>query len=139
MPLKTHIDELPTLNLTPMIDVVFLLLIFFMVGTQFKESERDIALQVPAVSEAGPQSTAPQPRVINVFRDGSISMDRNIVTLDQLAGQLARARGEYADLGVVVRGDAEVPFQRVADVLGVCRAAKISEMGISVRIAKWQP
>lgn len=139
MPLKTHLDEQPTLNLTPMIDIVFLLIIFFMVGTQFTEIERDIALQVPEVGEAGPQSSAPERRVINVFRDGSVSLDREVVSLSKLTNDLAAARGEYADLGVVVRGDAEVPFQRVADVLGACRAANISEMGISVRMAKRQP
>ena len=51
MPLKTHLDEQPTLNLTPMIDIVFLLIIFFMVGTKFTELERKIALQVPEVSD----------------------------------------------------------------------------------------
>ncbi len=48
MPLKTHQDEQPTLNLTPMIDIVFLLIIFFMVGTKFAEWENKLALKVPA-------------------------------------------------------------------------------------------
>ena len=42
MPLKTHIDEPPTLNLTAMIDILFLLIIFFMVSTQFTEYERSL-------------------------------------------------------------------------------------------------
>ncbi len=136
MPLKTHVDEQPTLNLTPMIDIVFLLIIFFMVGTKFTEMERSIALQVPEVGEAGPQTAAPERRVINVFRDGHVSLDQRLVTLDELTSQLSSARRQYADLGVVVRGDSEVPFQNVANVLGACRAAQISEMGISVRLAK---
>jgi biopolymer transport protein ExbD len=53
MPLKTHVDEQPTLNLTPMIDIVFLLIIFFMVGTKFTELERKMALEVPQVGDAG--------------------------------------------------------------------------------------
>ena len=44
MPLKIHIDEQPSLNMTPMIDIVFLLIIFFMVGTKFTELERKIGL-----------------------------------------------------------------------------------------------
>ena len=52
MPLKTHLDEQPSLNLTPMIDIVFLLIIFFMVGTKFTELERKIALEVPQISES---------------------------------------------------------------------------------------
>lgn len=52
MPLKTHTDEQPSLNLTSMIDVVFLLIIFFMVGTKFTELERKIGLQVPEVNDS---------------------------------------------------------------------------------------
>ena len=44
MPLKTHTDELPSMNLTSMLDVLFLLIIFFMAGTKFAEMERKIAL-----------------------------------------------------------------------------------------------
>ncbi len=49
MPLKTHPDETPALNLTAMLDVMFLLIIFFMLGTRFADQERQIALQVPTV------------------------------------------------------------------------------------------
>jgi biopolymer transport protein ExbD len=139
MPLKTHIDEQPSLNLTPMIDVVFLLIIFFMVGTKFTELERKIALQVPQVSDVGALTRAPEKRVINVYRDGRIALDRQAVTLQQLTVELVAARGQYAQLGVIVRGDAEGPFQNVASVLGACRTAGISEMGISVRLARKDP
>ena len=136
MPLKTHRDEPPALNLTPMIDVVFLLIIFFMVGTKFTELERKIGLQVPQISDVKALSPAPEKRVINVMRDGSITLDRMDVTLDQLVTRLADSRREYQDLGVVVRGDAEGAFQNVASVLGACREAGITDMGISVRLAR---
>ncbi len=136
MPLKTHQDEAPSLNLTSMIDVVFLLIIFFMVGTKFTDMERNIALQVPQVSDGGALAPAPEKRVINVYRDGRISLDRQFVTLEQLTAELAAARAEYADLGVIVRGDAEGPFQHVASALNACRQAGVSDMGISVRLAR---
>ncbi len=136
MPLKTHHDEQPSINLTPMIDVVFLLIIFFMVGTKFTEIERKIALQVPQVSDVGALAPAPEKRVINVYGDGRISLDRQDMTIDQLTTQLADAREQYEDLGIIVRGDAEGPFQNVAEVLTACRKAGITEMGISVRLAR---
>ena len=136
MPLKTLGDDPPALNLTPMIDVVFLLIIFFMVGTKFTELERKIALQVPQVASAAALSAAPAKRVVNVHRDGHITFDREDVTLDQLTKRLAVARSEFADLGVLVRGDADSAFQNVASVLGACREAGIGEMGISVRLAR---
>jgi biopolymer transport protein ExbD len=134
MPLKTTTDEMPSINLTPMIDIVFQLIIFFMVGARFTELERKVDLSVPAVSSAAALSPAPEKRVINVYRDGQIDLDRQPMTLPQLTKELAAAHGQYAELGVVVRGDAEGPFQNVAEVLTACRQAGISEMGISVRL-----
>ena len=135
MPLKTHLDEQPTLNLTPMIDIVFLLIIFFMVGTKFTELERNIALQIPHVSNISALSAAPEKKVINVYRDGRISLDRNIVTLAELTHQLSNAVQEYQYLGVMVRGDAAGPFQNVAGVLSACKEAGVVEMSVSVRLS----
>jgi len=138
MPLKTYQEDQPTLNLTPMIDVVFLLIIFFMVGTKFTELERNIKLEVPRVSDVSALTSAPEKRLINVYRDGSITFDRTIVSLVQLQEALRVARSEYQGLSVLIRGDAAVPFQSVASVLGACRQAGINEMGISVRMASSQ-
>lgn len=139
MPLRVQRDEQPSVNLTPMIDIVFLLIIFFMVGTKFSElseAERNIALNVPQVESAGALTAAPKKRVINVFEDGKITLDDNAVSLEELATQLTDAKKQYKALGVIVRGDGEAFYQRVADVLAACNSAKISDLGISVRVAR---
>jgi biopolymer transport protein ExbD len=135
MPLKTQLDEQPTLNLTPMIDVVFLLIIFFMVGTKFSELERNLRLKVPEVSDRGALTPAPESRVVNVYQNGQIALDREMVSLDELSTRLEAARSQYPDLGVLIRGDGAGRYQRVAEVLNACKQAGISELGISVRIA----
>jgi biopolymer transport protein ExbD len=136
MPIKTYHDEQPTLNLTPMIDIVFLLIIFFMVGTKFAEWERKLALKVPQVKNVGALAPAPEKRVINVYRDGRVALDREVISLQELVQRLRNARSQYADLGVVIRGDAEGAFQNVASVLGACREAGITDLGVSVRLAQ---
>lgn len=135
MPLKINREEQPTLNLTPMIDVVFLLIIFFMVGTRFIVPERKIGLKVPEVSEAAALTPAPQKKVVNVYQDGSVSLDQDEVTLKELTNKLSNARSQYQDLGVLIRGDAASSFQHVAEVLNACKQAGIAELGISVRVA----
>jgi biopolymer transport protein ExbD len=134
MPLKTHQDEMPSINLTPMIDIVFQLIIFFMVGTKFSEIEKTIDLKLPQVSSTAPISSAPQKRVINLFRDGKIQMNQQEMSIGQLKSELTTAREQYSELGVVVRGDAQTDLQNVAAVLTACREAGISDLGISVRI-----
>ena len=66
MPLKLQHDETPALNLTSMIDVLFLLIIFFMVATKFDELERNIEVAVPQVAQAGENAPPPQPLVVSV-------------------------------------------------------------------------
>jgi biopolymer transport protein ExbD len=134
MPLKTHIDEQPTLNLTSMIDVVFLLLIFFLVGTKFSEMEHQIPLKIPQVSDSGALTSAPDNRVVNVYQDGEITLDKQTVTLKELTQQLTAARSQYAALGVQVRGDASSRYQSVVEVLNACKKADISDLYINVRI-----
>ena len=134
MPLKTHVDEQPTLNLTPMIDIVFLLIIFFMVGTKFSELERKIGLHIPEVSNVEALTAAPEPKVVNVYGDGQITLDRMPVdSLAELTERLAAAKSQYSDLGVLVRGDASGRFQNVAEVLNACKQADVRELGIAVR------
>jgi biopolymer transport protein ExbD len=133
MPLKTHLDDEPTLNLTAMLDVMFLLIIFFMLGTRFIDDERKIGLRVPDVVDRGTLTAAPARREVNVYRDGAITLDKKSVTLDELTTRLASARRQYSDLGVLVRGDARGEFQNVASVLTACKQAGIQDLGITVR------
>jgi biopolymer transport protein ExbD len=135
MPLKLQTDDQTSINLTPMIDIVFLLIIFFMVGTKFSElseRERDIALSLPTVTNAKAMTAAPSNRVIDIFADGKIELDKKTVTLKQLEQALASAKREYPKLGVVIRGDAEGRYQNVASVMATCRRAEIADLNIRV-------
>ena len=71
MPLKTQQDEMPQMNLTPMIDVVFLLIVFFMCAAKFSDLERDIDLRLPQVAKADAANTAPKARVPRPGSPGS--------------------------------------------------------------------
>ena len=135
MPLKTQQDEQPALNLTPMIDVVFLLIIFFMVATKFSERERDIDLELPEVATAAALTSAPKQRVVTVTQTGEVALDGEDVSLEQLTLRLAAARTEYPNTSVVIRGDASCAFQHVAATLAACKDANISELGITVHVA----
>jgi biopolymer transport protein ExbD len=132
---RNPIDDIPTLNLTSMIDVLFLLIIFFMVGTKFIESERQIELKLPQVKASQALSAAPEKKIINVYQDGEITLDRNVVTLPELTQKLEAVRSQYRALGVMVRGDGSAHFQRIADVLAACKQAGIADLSISVELA----
>jgi biopolymer transport protein ExbD len=135
VPLRTHQDEQLNLNLTPMVDVVFQLIIFFVVATKFNSFEQTIRLEVPKVSQHGAATPTAGKQVVNVYQDGRIALESQLVTMEELVDQLRRARSHDQDLGILIRGDAGVAYQRVAEVLAACRRAGIARLGISVRTA----
>jgi biopolymer transport protein ExbD len=135
MPLKLQHDEMPTLNLTSMIDVLFLLIIFFMVATKFDEMERNIQVAVPQVAQAGEDMPPPRPLIVTVKSDGHFDLDGKAVTETELTEKLSAARTPLTEPTVVIHGDAKCAFQHVAVALGACRQAGVSELGITVRIA----
>lgn len=134
MPLKTSAnEELPNVNLTPMIDVVFLLIIFFMVGTQFSETERQIGIKLPGAGQLDAMIAPPDRREVNVTADGQIVFDGQTVELEGLTEQLRSMRVRYPDLRVVVRADGTAQHQHVAAVYGAVNRAGVSELAIAVR------
>ncbi len=136
MPLKIQHDEQLSLDLTPMIDVVFLLIIFFMVATSFSEMERDIELELPEVASASALTTAPKQRVVSVQAEGQIRLDGEKVSLPELTQRLSAARSEYPELSVVIRGDGACVFQHVAASMAACKEAHVSNINITVRVAE---
>jgi len=117
MPLKLNQDELPTINLTSMIDVLFLLIIFFMVGTRFTEDESNIKINLAKVAPNGSMLHGPPSKVVYVAADGSVQFENQRVTPDQLASMLAQAVRNYPDTSVQLKPDAEVKYQPLSAVL----------------------
>jgi biopolymer transport protein ExbD len=128
-----------TFNMTPMIDVVFLLIIFFMVATRFSDLEQNIELELPEVASDSLDRAPPQPRTVVVFADGHVELDSRTVTLDELKGSLAAQQQTDPNTSVVVRGDSRCEFQHIASAMAACRDAGISELGITVRMASSPP
>lgn len=122
-----------TINLTPMIDVVFLLVIFFMVGARFGEAEGRIQVNVPGVGELRSMTRAPDERLVEVAGDGRVVLDNQVVTLDQLAQQIRYDVQQYPQIRVAIRGDGNASFQMIAEVLQVIRSTGVSEMGIAAK------
>ncbi len=135
MPLKTQHDEQITLNLTPMIDVVFLLIIFFMVATKFTEIEKNIELDLPQVAGIGPTAPPALPLAVTLFADGRIELDGEPIERSALVSRLRAEHHEKPDLEVVLHGDAQCPFQYVADTLAACHEAEVTKIGITVELA----
>ena len=134
MPLKTETVEELTLNLTPMIDIVFLLIIFFMVGTQFTQMERQYDIELPTVSVAPPLTSLPDEIVINVRRNGEIIVNARPLTNGELRRVLRDAKRNYADQAVVIRGEGNGEYQYIINVLSICHEENINSISLAHRL-----
>ena len=134
MPLKMQHDELPNLNLTSLIDVVFLLIVFFMTATKFTNPERDIDLRLPEVARGDALSVSQKARQVQVHADGRIQLDGDVVTLVELQRRLAEAISGPSQ-SVVILGDAGCPFQHVAATMAACKQAGVTDLSVSVQVA----
>jgi len=113
-------DEEIGINVTPIIDMVFLLLIFFLVATKFADIERDVRVKPPSSRHARPITALPQELVVNVMSDGKLMLGGREMTLDGLDGMLVQALRENPRQAVVVRGDKQTVLQHAVNVLDLC-------------------
>jgi biopolymer transport protein ExbD len=127
-------DELPTINMTPMVDVILCLLVFFMAATRLYDwDENEFAVNLPEVGAAAPLTAPPDDLVLTIVRPGQVVLNEQALDLPALEKVLHQARDRYADQGVVVRGDAALRYQDLADVLSACDAAGIRNVRLPVR------
>ena len=125
MPLRTDSLEEPQLNLTPMIDIVFLLIIFFMVGTRFSEIEQKFDVDLPNASSIEPMSSTPDPLTITVTRTGELSLGDEVLGAEAMEERLIAAQEAFNDQVVLIRGDGEGTYQSIIDMMDLCRRLEL--------------
>jgi biopolymer transport protein ExbD len=126
----TH-DEEGQINLMPLIDMVFLLLIFFLIATTFAQEERDNAVQLPGTAQVQPLSAPPQQLIVNIRHDGEIVVNRKTLPgPDALRELLERVIREQPRREVLVRCDQRAIHKHFAGVVRVCRESGIAEAKI---------
>ena len=113
------------MQMAPMIDVVFLLLIFFIVTWNYARFETELDVSVPVAEEgADPQRTVGE-IIVNVRKDGAIILNSVEITEEQLLSKLKTIAEIYKDQAVILRGDREAAYDHIIRVLDVCQKAKI--------------
>jgi biopolymer transport protein ExbD len=126
-------EEEPTINLTPMIDVVFLLVIFFLAGSSFRKSGAEIPLEVAGAGQLSPVARGVDPRIVDVGRDGRISLDGQTADLSGLVQELGRAVKSYPELEVMVRADREGVVRQFGEVVRSVRVAGVRRINFDMR------
>ncbi len=123
-----------TLSLTPLIDVVFLLLIFFLVTSEFEEEERRLDIVLPSATTAVPMVGKPKEIVIDVDAEGQIYLRGQKTELEELEKLLkANVASNPTNQSAVIRADRSTSFQPVVSVMDVCNRTGISDYSVTTQ------
>jgi len=130
-------SALDNLSLTPLIDIVFLLLIFFLVATRFAEEERELDILLPEASEAQPLTSKPREMFVNVDEQGRYYVTGKFLTLEQLNQILNTAHtNNPGRASVVIRADKLCDWGFVVAAMNACNKAKIRDYRVTTRKGK---
>ena len=120
-------------NMTPVIDMVFLLLIFFLCATRFDQEEREVSAVLPEVAQSQPLSMPPDELVINITREGQYIVVGETVSEHQVAALLQQAALKNPGTqSVLIRSDEEAAWKFGVRVMGLCNQANIINYRVGV-------
>lgn len=114
---------LATLSLTPLIDVVFLLLIFFLVATKFEEEERSMDVALPQASTAQPLTAKPNEIFLNIDAQGHYFIGTKRMDADGLLAEFQQAFVRNPRTPVIIRADKRCSWQHVIAAMDINRRA----------------
>ena len=115
----------PQLALTSMLDVIFLLLCFFVTVSVFSQWESEITIRLPSASTAEEPDRLPGEIIVNLAKDGKVTVNGTALSLNDLRVRLAKVAKFYPDQAVIIRADKEVRYERLVEVIDTCREANV--------------
>ena len=127
--MKAQADNEPydEINITPMLDLAYVLLVIFIIMTT--ASVQGIKVNLPKAS-AAPSLAKPQTKAITITDEGTLYLDTYAVSLEQLETTLAQYKAVNPDLPVVVKADSTIQYQRVVEVLDMIGRLEITQLGL---------
>lgn len=136
--LKDNENSRRRIDMTPMIDCVFQLLLFFLVASHFEEQARvsgegQLDANLPEAAAAMPMTMRPRELVVNINGNGEFYVGGNQLNEQQLADQLRRTQvNNPGNQSVVIRGDEAADWKFVARVMSLCNQAQIVDYRVAV-------
>ena len=125
---KSHHEALAELNITPLLDLAFVLLVIFIITTTPIVNDLDVDLPSAAKRPKDPKSKV---NYITVNNDGSMYLNKDQVDLASLQQKLVGLRLDDPDLNVVLRGSAKTKYQRIVDVMDVLQQAQVGKVNLA--------
>jgi biopolymer transport protein ExbD len=130
---STHnpLHTLAELNVTPLLDLCFVLLIIFMITTPLMENSVDLV--VPSSATAKTQIDPEETQIIQINRDNVLKLNGQVMSKSDLETQLASLKARDSQISVVVRPDRDLAIQKFIDVMDILKRVGIARVGVMTR------
>ncbi len=130
---QTHHHSLTELNITPLLDLAFVLLVIFIITTTPIVNDLDLNLPSAARRDKEPPAKA---NYVTVTGNGSIFLNKQETDIANLHAQLVELRTADPDLSVIVRGDAKTRYERIVDILDLLQQANVLKVNLATEPVK---
>jgi biopolymer transport protein ExbD len=128
---RNNLTTLSEINVTPLLDLAFVLLIIFMITTPLLENNMNLV--IPSSGAANPPINSSQVQTISIDRSNVIQFNNRIVDLETLTTQLTQSKQANPDVAIVIRSDRELPVQKLITLMDALQRAQITKVGIATK------
>lgn len=128
---RQSLSTLSEINITPLLDLAFVLLIIFMITTPLLENSMNLV--IPSSGATNPPINSSQVQTLSIDRSETIRFNNQVVDLETLTTQLIQLKQANPDVAVVIRPDRELPVQKLIALMDTLRRAQITKVGIATK------
>jgi biopolymer transport protein ExbD len=128
---RTGLTTLSEINITPLLDLAFVLLIIFMITTPLLENSMN--LSIPSSGATNQPINSSQVQTVSIDRDQTIRFNNQVVDLETLTTQLIQLKQANPEVAIVIRPDRELPVQKLITLMDTLRRAQITKVGIATK------
>jgi biopolymer transport protein ExbD len=131
---RHSLSSVSEINITPLLDLAFVLLIIFMITTPLLENSMNLI--IPSSSEKNPAVNPGEVQTIAIARDEQITLNNRVLGLETLDSELVELKRTNPDVALVIRPDRDLPVQKLVDVMDALQRAQITRVGIATQAEK---
>jgi biopolymer transport protein ExbD len=128
---RQSLSTLSEINITPLLDLAFVLLIIFMITTPLLENSMNLV--IPSSGATNPPINSSQVQTLSIDRSQTIRFNNQVVALETLTTQLIQLKQANPDVAIVIRPDRELPVQKLIALMDTLRRAQITKVGIATK------
>jgi biopolymer transport protein ExbD len=128
---RQNLSTLSEINITPLLDLAFVLLIIFMITTPLLESSMNLV--IPSSGTTNPPIKSSQVQIVSIDRNETIRFNNQVIDLKALTTRLTELKHTNPDIAVVIRPDRDLPVQKLIALMDALKQAQITKVGIATR------